>query len=69
VFWAISALLWCFPMIVVRFTMIDHGGVIQCKNNPSPRKGIESPVTSRSENPTLRITTLKLDGLIYLTWS
>jgi hypothetical protein len=33
------------------------------------KKGIESHVTSYSENPTLQITTVKLDGLNYLSWS
>jgi hypothetical protein len=32
-------------------------------------KGVESQVTSHGENPTLQITTVKLDGLNYLAWS
>jgi hypothetical protein len=32
-------------------------------------KGVESQVTSYGENPTLQITTVKLDGFIYLSWS
>jgi hypothetical protein len=32
-------------------------------------KGVESQVTSLGENPTLQITTVKLDGLNYLAWS
>jgi hypothetical protein len=32
-------------------------------------KGVKSRVTSHGENPTLQITTVKLDGLNYLSWS
>jgi hypothetical protein len=32
-------------------------------------KGVESQVTSHCENPTLQITTIKLDGPNYLAWS
>jgi hypothetical protein len=32
-------------------------------------KGAESQVTSHCENPTLQITTVKLDGPNYLAWS
>jgi hypothetical protein len=32
-------------------------------------KGVESQVTSHGENPTLQITTVKLDGLNYFAWS
>jgi hypothetical protein len=33
------------------------------------KKRVESQVTSNSENPTLQISTVKLDGLNYLSWS
>ena len=39
------------------------------KTSESHTRGVESQVTSLSENPTLQITTQKLDGLNYLTWS
>jgi hypothetical protein len=32
-------------------------------------KGVESQVISHGKNPTLQITTVKLDGLNYLAWS
>jgi hypothetical protein len=32
-------------------------------------EGVESQVTFHGENPTLQITTIKLDGLNYLAWS
>lgn len=39
------------------------------KTSETHTRGVESQVTSLSENPTLQITTQKLDGLNYLTWS
>jgi hypothetical protein len=33
------------------------------------KKGVESQVTSHGENQTLQITTAKLDGFNYLSWS
>jgi len=32
------------------------------------KKGVENQVTSHGENPTLQITTVKLEGLNYLSW-
>jgi len=39
------------------------------KTTKTHKKGVESHVTSYSENSTLQITIVKLDGLNYLSWS
>jgi hypothetical protein len=39
------------------------------ETNKTKGEGVESQVTSHYENPTLQITTVKLDGLNYLAWS